>query len=370
METLPTSLAVLPVGGVAWLCRCTGPEVFPLVKAPGAADAHHAFAPDASALAVLDMDRKRAGLFRIRGDSPWIDRLLPFSNLPKGCVGHAIATTGESLIVGGHSESKESLWIRTSGHNGAWRPVVLPEGIGSPGKAIDGLLLDNSRLIAVDDILFPKWVIDYRLGDPGGLQDPRPVLLPAHITFERIHAAALGCKWVALISNGMNHGSKGSFISLLTRDTFQEQAVWSAHSHSGLFDDGSPDDLSPIDLALLDAKDLGFVRKTLLVACGTHGLLSTSLEGWIPSSPEPPPLREVRDPRTGSRQMVEDASAPVEAGGPGPSFMLRQLPGLASVDKIVSPTPPDPAGVFVTGLGEGGQSTYAWVATLPTEGAR
>ncbi len=368
MEIPPTSLAILPVGGAAWLCRCIGREVLPLVEAPGADDAHYAFALDGSALAVLDMGRKRAGLFSLRIDAPLLDPLLPFSNLPKGCIGHAIATTGSNLIVGGHSDRKESLWSRSPRTGGKWRSEELPEGVGAKGKAIDGLLLDGPRVIAVDDLLPPKWLIVYQQSDLGELQDPVSVRLPDHISYERIHAAALGPKWIGLISKGTAHGSRGSFLSLLARDTFQEQAVWLVRTHTGLFDEGSSEDLSSVLHALLNAKDLGFVGETLQIACGPHGLLSANLGRWTPPPPELPPLVEILDPRSGSRRMVEDHSAPVKAGGPGPPLFLQQVPGLTSVDKLVIPTPSNLNGVFATGSEKGGRATHVWVSAAPPAG--
>lgn len=361
MEYPLASVAVLPFRGVAWLCRCCGPEVVPLVEAPGAPDARYAFAPDGSALAVLDTGRKRSGLFKILDHAPWAERALHFTSLPMGCLGHAVATCGKSLIVGGHSGTEESLWCRSPRNPQTWQPVRFPVGIGSKGKAIDGILIDGSRVIAVDDLLSPKWVIVYRLSDEGGLNDPASVRLPDHIAYERIQATALGSDWLGLISMGNSHGSRGSFISLLAPDTFQEQAVWSVRAHGELFGDVSSDDSDPISLALLEAKELEFIGDTMLVACGERGLLSADLAGWTPAPQNPPPVAETSDPRSRLRQVVVDLVAPVKAGGPGPLLVHRQVPDLARVDGIVVPTPSDPTGAFITGLDEAGALTYSWV---------
>lgn len=347
MENPLPSLAVLPIGEEAWLCRCRGPEVHPLAEVPGTAEARIAFAPDGSTFAVLGPGGKRAGLFRLLDEAPWIEGLLPFSDLPKGCIGHTIAAAGGSLIVGGRSRAFESLWQRSQGTGGRWEGVPLPNGIGARGKAIDALLLQGSRLIAVDDLLSPKWVVVYRLDDAGSPHEPAAVRLPEHIAYERICAAALGPRWIALISTGISHGSKGAFLSLLDRDSFKEQAVWSARRPGGLFDAGRPEDLGPIDLALLDARDLAFAGETLLIACGSRGMLSADLAGWTPPPPEPAP--EV------------DAARPPGAAEPGPALVHRSVPGLASVEQLVVPQPQERTGVFAIGRGTGGGRSSRWV---------
>lgn len=364
MKSSSTAHAILPIKGVSWLCLTHGSEVTPLAQAPGMPDARFVFAPDASALAVLDMDRKRAGLFRILAEEPWFEQVFPFAALPKDCKGHALAVVGGSLLVGGHSKTAEALWIRTPGIGNEWQVVPIPERFRARGKAIDGLLLDGPRVIAVDDLIVPKWVIVYRVESPDELRETEVVALPEHISYERIHIAVLGTRWIGLVSKGTRYGSNGTFISLLDADSFAEQAVWSICAPTGLFDGGTKEGMAPLDRALLESVDLGFVGDTLLVACGPWGLLTADLTGWTPPPQMPPPLVEKLDPLSASREMHEDLSAPTKASGPGPALAFRDAPGLTSVERIVISTPPDPAGAFAVGPGPDGIAAYVWIPRI------
>lgn len=356
-----TALAVLPFQGVPWLCRTNGPKVTPVAMVPGRADARHILAPDASALAVLDMNCKRAGLFRILPDEPYFEPFLPFASLPQNCKGHALAVVGDSLLVGGSCKTGEALWIHTHGRDEGWRVVAIPEHLRSQGKAIDGLLIDGSRVIAVDDILVPKWLVIYQVEGPGELREAEVVQLPEHITYERIYVAVLGSRGVGLVSKGNCHGSSGTFISLLDSTDFTEWAVWSARSPTGLFDGGTKDDMAPLDRALLESVDLGFVGETILVACGDRGLLAVDLEEWILPPHLPRQIVEEWDPQSGSRVFHENLSVPVKAGGPGPELAFKEVPGLVAVARIVIPTLPDRAGAFPIGPGPDGIQTFVWL---------
>lgn len=332
-------LAVLPVRDGAWLCRCRGAEVEPLAEVPGSPEARHALAPSGSALAVLDSNGKRGGLFRVLDQAPWVEVRLPFTSLPKGCRGHAVAATDTALIVGGHSRSEEALWFRSQEHPDVWRPIGLPDGIASRGKAVDGLHLDGARLLAVDDLVFPKWLVVYRMDDPVEPRSPLAIRLPEHIAYERILASALGPAWLGLLSKGISHGSQGSCLALVDRTTFQEVSLWSASTSEGLFEGTSQHEADPGGPPLLQGVDVGFAGDTLVVACGAQGLLAADLAGWTPAP----------------------------ASTLGPPLVPRPVPGLARVDRIVTTTPPDPLGVFLVGLDEHGSSTHVWMGNGPAE---
>ncbi len=326
MNSMPMSLAVLPIEGVNWLCSTRGECVKLRAKAPGAADARYTIAPDSSMLAVLDSNSKRAGLFRILAEEPWLERVLPFANLPKRCVGHALAVVGDNLLVGGEAKTSEALWMRTAGSAGPWRAIPLPAEIALPGKAIDGLLLDGNRLIAVDNFVLPKWVLVYAAEGPGELRQTDAIELRSHTSYERVCATAWGRPGAALLSQGINHGVFSVYLSVLDANTLQEIAVWSSHSlgHAGHTQ-------KPVGGPLLGARDIAFVGDQLLVACGEDGLLRIDLGTWRPgSSKEPAPVFE-------------------------------PAPGLVRVDRIVVPTPSLEAGAFAVGLVANGDLAATWV---------
>ena len=258
--------------------------------------------------------------------------MLSFSTLPKCCVGHAVAVVGGSLLVGGESPTGETLWIRHAADGSTWRAVSLPAQLRFPGKAIDGLLLEGRRLIAVDDIVLPKWVLEYAVEEDDELRCIDVHQLPFHTSYERIDASAWGAPGAALLSRGIHYGSTGAFVSLLDGRTLREIACWSAHARPF-----EREATRPEGSALLWARDVAFVGRMLLVACGSSGVLQID-------------LREL-----GASQAAKPVPTPVAT------------PGLASVARIVVPTPADDSGAFLVGVDEAGVVTYAWLDVPSTD---
>lgn len=328
--------AFLPVDGRIHLCRTEGPEVRVLAGAPGKGEADFVFSRDGSHFSVLDNGNKRAGLFRLLPEAPWFERVLSFASLPRRCQGHAHAVAGGGLLVGGHGSTGESLWIRKPGDGDRWTPVPIPEQLRHHGKAVDGLLIEGRRIIAVDDIVMPKWVIVYEADDAGNLQPEEVTELPCHTSYERIRRCALGPGMVGLISSGFNHGTSSRFVSILGSADFMEWALWSAHE--GPEDEGEERMRPP----LMRACDLGFLRGRLVIACGGFGLLVADLRGWSPVLEDPGPHPHSTYPE-------------------GPELRPIDVPGLAIVERLVLPLGEE-AGLFAVGKGLDGERAYGWVA--------
>ena len=79
-----------------------------------------------------------------------------------------------------------------------FKPVYMPHR--KWGKSVDDLLLDGSKIIAVDDIVVPKFMIDYDFSDPG---NPRLIAdhdLASAGPNETIKKGTLNAEYVALLS--------------------------------------------------------------------------------------------------------------------------------------------------------------------------
>lgn len=262
---------VLPVAGQNRLCRVLGGRIEPVGDVPGAEDARYYLDASAGRLAIMDSARKRVGLFAVQEGEPNISRVLPFATLPKDCQGHVAMAFDGGVLVGGHSKSGEAIWWRHPTHaKDAWQAIALPEQMRRPGKAIDGFHVDGDLLVAVDDIIVPRWLILYRIEPGHALRLEKSVSLPPHITYERIFDSFLGEDVLWLASRGINHGRIGTFIWGVDRKTFRERGCWSAFSVPR----GSVGDSAP---SLLNAKRVVEWQGRLLVPCGESGLLQILL---------------------------------------------------------------------------------------------
>jgi len=135
--------------------------------------------------------------------------------------------------------------------------MELPPELMRFGKSIDALVVADERLIAVDDIVLPKWLLVYDLSQGGVPPLVSTVQLPNHGKFESVLGSALGTEYIAVISSG------SGFVSLLDRTTLEERWV--------LF--MKPPPPPPLD---------GGIRVTGFTALGG---LQGSNATWIPVAP-------------------------------------------------------------------------------------
>ena len=173
---------------------------------------------------LLGVDARGKGVSVLRRVEGELRREAVFE-APRGMRVHALAARGDALYLGGHVQRgghRESLWVRDL-RSGTLTPVPLPEET-YPGKAIDALLVDGDRLIAVDDIVYPKWHFVYHIGDPLAPRVKGSVELPGHYSYEQVLSAALCGDAVATLSAGVGRVGRWVGLSLCTRDTLDEGA--------------------------------------------------------------------------------------------------------------------------------------------------
>lgn len=222
------SLGFLPHLGANWLCECHGPEVIPLARAPGDAEAAYRFSSDQREFGVLDQKGKRLAHYRMLDVEPWFEAVMPPTALPRRC--HAdcllIAAHGR-LIAGGRSASRECLWERLTDGTGHWRAAEIPKSIAARGKSVDALFeRPDGSIVAVDDIVLPKWVLVYEWGPNGHLRHRRSLDLPANTTYERVVKGVDGALGYALLSRGVGEGGRSTCITILDRESLKRRVVW------------------------------------------------------------------------------------------------------------------------------------------------
>lgn len=98
-------------------------------------------------------------------------------------------------------------------------PIPIPKEAYQPGKAIDDLLFYENRVIAVDNIVEPKYLIDYSLKDLPHLKEGQVFKLPFNGSYEHIYKGDINEDYLVLLS-GTASGWVGfsDHISILKLD--------------------------------------------------------------------------------------------------------------------------------------------------------
>ncbi len=145
--------------------------------------------------------------------------------MPEKYEAYTAAVVGDILYVGGNCGWELMGYFDLNADSATWSPLKIPDSVGAFRKTIDGLLVHGNRLIAVDDLIFPKWFIRYDITDPAA-----PVLLdskeiPAHGVYEHIRKAVIGSRWIAALSTTSGKSALGEHITLYDADSLTEIGV-------------------------------------------------------------------------------------------------------------------------------------------------
>ncbi len=315
---------VLPIGALPF-----GTHTFPVLGdgvalgipfVPPANDLEGSLAGAATSIAAFGVtgngDAGVDGLPPLPG-CPW--------ELPAGFVAHAVAVVEgpdgrRAIYAGGEDGSGEGelLQVRDASRGvGPWRPIAVPDEVGEvlgDRKALDALIVDveRARLYAVDDIIYPKWLVVYDIAEPLEPRVDRVTEIPAHYTYETIRRAVAGDRFFAVLSHGAGRAGRASCLGLLDRETLQER-------HSVLemvrpADEGPIAEDEPVRGPTWH--DVAFVEERLVVAAGNDGVLVLDLEQACPPGATPSPV-DVRRLRRCGAPLAQDEEA----------FRVVALPG-------------------------------------------
>jgi hypothetical protein len=299
------NLLVLPSGGTASLCTVEGDriiEVALLGCPPPAAWA----VSDAGWVACLHRGARAVSRIRVDG----ADNVAPHPDLslPAGHEAACLAFHGDVLYVGGslardpaEARDREALLgaAREPRETGpetvglfdlaleqpAWQPLELPEQLRKAGKAIDALVVDRSRLVAVDNLIFPVWLLSYDAADPRSPRLVESLQLPSHGTYEHVASATLGTGWLAVFSTTIGMFGQGRHVCLLDRGSLRPYGGVSWLSRSWT-PQGTVQNAEP------PWEGIAFQGDVLYVACGEGGLGVLDLTGI--EKPETPPAMNDR----------------------------------------------------------------------------
>jgi hypothetical protein len=221
-QALPEFI-VLPVNGTPHLCTVAPDGVVePRVSAPGNSDAIYKISSDRKFFGFLDSAHKRLAVYALLQAEPWLQRIVPPTNLPRDCGAHDFILHEGQLIVGGSSRTQENIWVLdytlTVQPPRPWHALEVPESVRRSGKSIDLLYVLNNTLVAVDNVVRPKWFVFYRLSKAALPTTIGIHPLRVNSAFEGIRHGAESETMYALFSSGAGQRGASSYVQIYFKD--------------------------------------------------------------------------------------------------------------------------------------------------------
>ncbi len=155
---------------------------------------------------ILDTMKNEIRLFDIY-TSKETNLSIPFDIKPK-----TILINQHNLFLGG--EMGQELLVQYHFKNKKWYQLKIPKEVMSYGKAVDDLVVNDSLLIAVDNIIIPKYILYYKLNLTDRLEYSHSKMLKSNSSYESIHKARITENYLGLLSTSMNWGTRSEHITL------------------------------------------------------------------------------------------------------------------------------------------------------------
>ena len=144
-------------------------------------------------IAILDTAKNDITIFNINSSNQ-IKLSIPFEIKPK-----TVLLNNDNIFVGG--EMGKEILIQYHLKNEKWYQLEIPSEVVVWGKAIDDLVVNDSLLIAIDNIVMPKYVLFYRLNSNSRLDLSHYKGLKHNGAYESIHQGRITETYIGLLSD-------------------------------------------------------------------------------------------------------------------------------------------------------------------------
>jgi hypothetical protein len=183
---------------------------------------------------------------------------------------HALAHRDGVVFVGGDSGAGSALLAIIDLRGPArFQPVDVPERVRALGKRVDGFAFHGDRLIVVDDVVVPKYLLVYDVADARAprLVDER--VMPAG-PLSQVFAVASSDHGLAVLSTSGGRGGAFTHADVYGLDTLIVEARLSARRGTLI---GPPPE------GFLDLRSVALAERTLILAAGADGIGVVALGG-------------------------------------------------------------------------------------------
>ncbi len=150
---------------------------------------------------IVDSAKNNLSIFDIKSENE-TQLTIPFKIKPK-----TVILNKNNIFIGG--ELEEEMLVQYNIKDKKWFSLEIPTQVLIPRKAIDDLLVNDSLLIAIDNIVMPKYILFYNLNSNEKLSFSHFKELKSNGAYESIYKGKLNSKYLGLLS-GTFSGYVGS----------------------------------------------------------------------------------------------------------------------------------------------------------------
>jgi hypothetical protein len=143
-------------------------------------------------VAILDTAKNNVTIF----DTETINEIkltIPYDLKPK-----TILLNNDNLFIGG--EMGKEMLVQYNINSKKWYQLDIPTQATFPRKAIDDLVVNDSLLIAIDNLIMPKYILFYRLNANNRLDFSHFKDLKSNGAYESIYKGRITSTYLGLIS--------------------------------------------------------------------------------------------------------------------------------------------------------------------------
>lgn len=125
-------------------------------------------------------------------------RVRPYARIETPIPAADVTVLDGRIVIGGDSASESRLWWMHPDER-CWRPLEMPADL-QERKAVDGLATDGKVLVAIDNIVFPKWMVRYVPNESAWMRLERVAQMRSQGSYERVLSASSGDTYFAVLS--------------------------------------------------------------------------------------------------------------------------------------------------------------------------
>lgn len=211
---------LLPKGEIMVTAKVEGSEIKLLKKTLFPSGKRYAISDNGLA-ACLDKDKKLILFGQLNEDGDFEDlKILPFPSVtsPK-----SISIVRNNIVLGGENKSdfvkSYELVVAYSIREDKFIMVDMPfKGFD---KCVDDLLIDGNKVLAVDNIVYPKYLIEYDFSNPDYPHLVKSFSLPENGTYESIKKGTLNEEYLALLSSSFGMDGGGRYINIFIKGDYE-----------------------------------------------------------------------------------------------------------------------------------------------------
>jgi len=224
-------------------------------------------------VAILDTVKNNLTIFDIIS-SKQIKLTIPFDIKPK-----TVLLNNDNIFVGG--EMGKEILIQYNFQNEKWHQLEVPEEVMFWGKAIDDIVVNDSLLIAIDNIVMPKYILFYHLNSSNRLDFSHFTKLKSNGCYEEICFGRISNEFLVLKSNTASMGGRTNHITIIKKFDFENGFSISTNMFDKDFH--SFNDIIVIgDKLIIASKEKGLgvfeIKETYFESAGNNSFFNKKIE--------------------------------------------------------------------------------------------